>query len=249
VSANQQQIVKLENIPLAFGFRDLGIEDPNKRLWQGDPLKNKDGVWTLNDIVKPHGTLMLVPFVFRAIQHIEDSGIFHEDNMVEILPDQPLPDDEQLEAWNKAVPKNQWQDGLNNDKREPWRRSYGGYFINPIDGSLSIYLNTTNGARVCIEKLKSQIERMSAMRGRTLGAIVELRDRAVSKEFKKLGPFCLVVGWFEIGNGPKWLAATTNPRFLTKSDTSRLVDDRKTKKFDPSSWSEILDDDLPDDLK
>jgi hypothetical protein len=236
----QAQTVKLENLPLAFNFHDLGIEDPNKRLWQGDGLKNKDGVWSINDIVQPRGTLMLVPFAFRAIQHIEESGIFHDDNMIEILPDQPLPDDDQLAEWNASVPKSQWQDG-HNGPREPWRKCWGAYFINPLDCSLSTFLNTTQGSRVCINRLKSQIERMSAMQGKTLGAVVELSDRVVSKEFKKIGPSSNVVGWFEIANAPKWLAATTNPAFLTKASTAQLTDDRRTgkKKLD-------FDDDLTD---
>ena len=153
-------VVTLENIPLVINWRDLSFEDPAKRLWQGDSLKCNGGVWTWSEVTRPHGTLVLVPFAFHAVQHIEADGIIHSDNMIE-LPGSELPDDAQLAQWNDDTPKSRWQTDRNGEPQPPWQRCWGAYVINPADAALATFLNKTNGQRVCIEKLKASIDRMS----------------------------------------------------------------------------------------
>jgi hypothetical protein len=160
------QIMKLENIPLSIDFHDLGLADPGKRMWQEGSVKCKDGVWAWNDVAQPQGLLVMVPFAFRAVEHIEAGGIIQTDNMVE-LPGAPLPSAEQLAERNAQIPKSHWQVDQNGEEQEPFRFCWGSYIINPANAALATFVNSTNGQMVCIETLKGQIERMSGLRDTT----------------------------------------------------------------------------------
>lgn len=160
---------------------------------------------------------------------------------------------------NSAIPEANWQDNRNGGKRPPWHFCWGGYLVDPQDAALYTYINSTSGAKVAVNMIKSQFERMNALRGQQLGAVVELHDRVVSKQFNKKGPLFVVIGWVELTNAPAWLgSAPAAPQLLIeaheeedayKSTNKRGVQRTHLRQTRKPSWNEILDDDLPDDLK
>jgi len=209
----RNDIVESKQLPRAISFADLDIVDPSERLFQGVALKNVDGVWSKSKVTIPNGTVMFLPVTFFAVQHIEVSGIIHEDNLIE-KPGEPLPSDEDLKKWNAQIPEHLWQNDLNGGKRPPWHRAYGAYLIDPRSGALLTYLNDTNGAEFAIREAKGQIKRISASNRRHLCGVVELGMREVSKRYNKLGPSFDFVDWIEMIDVPPWLGPVAPPKLL-----------------------------------
>jgi hypothetical protein len=99
----------LDQIPLVFDFRDFKIADPAKRFWQGEGLKNTDGVWTSEGDTLPLGTILLCVFASHVVQQIEKSGIIFAETIVE-LAGQPFPSDDEIYMSNDKIPKDRWRE-------------------------------------------------------------------------------------------------------------------------------------------
>jgi hypothetical protein len=179
------------NLPIVTqdGF---DLVDPSERLIQGEILKCNDGHWfTRHGQDFEHGKPMLVVNMARALQHWQ-----FEQPVATIVekPGQPFPDADDL---NAAIPRDQWENGLDGKPRPPWQLQYVVYLIDPIDGGMYTYLNSTKGARIAFDQLRSRMNNMRALSGKQLVPVVELDERRVSKEYNKIGPFFRPVRWLE----------------------------------------------------
>ena len=192
------------NFPV-IDFQSLGFDDPNVRLIQDEILKFTDGHWSSRSgIVFQHGTVMLAAFTAHAVQHFEFDGPVMKDTVVK-MSSKELPDIEEL---NSKIPREEWNTDRFGNTNPPWRHQYIVYLEDPQTASLYTYINSTGGAEIAVGKLEGQLKRMTWLCGKRLGAVVELHEQLVSKQYKKMGPRFQITGWFELVNVPAWLASS-----------------------------------------
>ena len=164
------------------GSGALGFDDPNVRLIQDEVLKFTDGRWSSRSgIVFQHGTVMLAAFTANAVQHFEFDGPVMKDTVVK-MSSKELPDIEEL---NAKIPREEWDTDRFGNTNPPWRHQYIVYLEDPQTASLYTYINSTDGAEIAVGKLEGQLKRMTWLCGKRLGAVVELHEQLVSKQYKK----------------------------------------------------------------
>ena len=66
----------------------------------------------------------------------------------------PLPDVDEL---NAAIPRNEWEKGLDGQPRAPWTVVFALYMVHLESGQLYTALNSTTGWRMAFEKLREQV--------------------------------------------------------------------------------------------
>src|SRR5262249_49793186 len=83
----------------------------------------------------------------------------------------PLPDLDQL---NGAIPKSEWEPGLDGHPRTPYSHQYCVYLLDPNDGQFFTLMNSTVGMRMLWESLAERWEVMRHLRGADVIAVVNL---------------------------------------------------------------------------
>lgn len=164
-----------------------------------------------------------------------------------------LPD---IDALNEPIPVNEWDiSRFNNEPRPPYSLYHVVYVTSEDDGATYTISLNTKGQREAYEELQTKLA-IDAAKGVTGIPEIELdwKWMPAAKGTKKQRPFYRVVGRF--GNGSQ---STASPQIEHDNDTSddgraRRTTKRGVQRIDKSttdkpSWSEILDDDLPDSLK
>ena len=119
-----------ENLPMAVcdddGFAD---GDDDNRIIKGSIYRCTDGVWTETDgTLLPPGTKRIVLGVTEVLQR------WLNQRPVETIATRPFPDLDQL---NDAIPKDEWELGLDGNPRAPWTHQFVVYLLNPADASIS----------------------------------------------------------------------------------------------------------------
>jgi hypothetical protein len=112
-------------------------EDEGDRMIRGSLLKFVDGLWSTRD-GEPIPELLLVMNITRGLQRWQDGM------PVETIMQKPgitLPDVDDL---NAAVPQDQWEDGLNGEKRPPWQLNCVVYLVDP-EGREQFHLRELDG--------------------------------------------------------------------------------------------------------
>jgi hypothetical protein len=128
--------------------------------------------------------------------------------------------------------------GINGKPRPPWSHSYAAYLLDPGDASIHTYINDTGGAEAGIRLLNDRVKWMRALRGERVFPVATLGSRLHSKKYSKRGPNFIIISWRELGNGG-------GPKPLGPQDPVKQIG----KPVNEPSFAEILDDDLPDELK
>src|SRR5262249_37838105 len=166
-------------------------------LIQGEILKFVDGIWSIRGGGEiPPGTVLLAIGTTEALQCWKDQRVL---DTVRKTPDEPLPDIDQL---NEQIPKSEWEAGLNGEPKPPWAHVFVAYLVNPRDGALYTFLNSTFGAMRAVKDLEQRVEWMRAMRGERVSPLVTLASKLMQTKYgKKMRPHFEIGGWRELGGG------------------------------------------------
>jgi hypothetical protein len=129
-----------QNLP-ADGFADEG---DSGRLLQGSRLICIDGVWTWakDETEVQAGKRFLILGTAEGQQHWADGELVEE---IKKTPGEPFA--ESVEARNAEIPKDTWEDGKGGP-RPPWVHQFAVYLLDPDDGAIYTYMNSTNGAAI-----------------------------------------------------------------------------------------------------
>jgi hypothetical protein len=233
--SNAENLPALPNNDDDFEFCPLAHE----QVIHGDIFSCVDGNWRDGEgNAIPRDKPFICLGTAEVVQHFEDGMPVKDDTYVR-TPTDPLPD---INARNAEIPQDQWDIGINGEPRPPWSHSYAAYLLDPMDASIHTYINNTGGAHAGIRLLNDRVKWMRALRGARVFPIATLGSRLHSKKFNKLGPSFIIGGWRELGGGrpseggPKQLGAQHPVKQIGKS-------------INEPTLAEILDDDLPDELK
>jgi hypothetical protein len=108
-----------------------------------------------------------------------------------------LPDPDDL---NSAIPIDQWETGIDGQKRPPWADTVVVYTINPATGSFYTYVSSTTGGRIAVDHLKESVAGMRMLRSDRVLPLVTLGERPMKTRFGgKSRPHFEIVGWKEAG--------------------------------------------------
>jgi hypothetical protein len=120
--------------------------------------------------------------------------------LVDEIIDKPLPDLDQL---NGAIPKSEWERGLDGHPRPPYSHQYCVYLLDPNDGQFFTLMNSTVGMKMLWESLAERWEVMRHLRGADVRAVVNLATRPfrTAKWGIKYRPDLRILEWRRPGAG------------------------------------------------
>jgi hypothetical protein len=146
---------------------------------------------------------LIVLHTTRAVRHWQKNKLLRE-----LCEDHgELPDCGKL---NAAIPTEEWDVGIDSNPRPPWHLNYVAYLLDPADASLYTYVNSTKGAEVAWNKLRTSVQWMRALRGAGVFPVVELGS-APMKKFAKMRPEFRIREWTDLGGGAAATAAAPKP--------------------------------------
>jgi hypothetical protein len=244
-----------QNLPvIPNDFDDAGTDD---RVIQGQLLKCVDGNWSTRDETP-------LPEVLLALSTAHFLQCWKEQKVVETIRDHPLPS---IDDLNAQVPQEEWEEGIDGKPKPPWQHAFIVYLLDPKDASVYTYINSTVGARMAYENLKSRVVMMRKMRGTAVHPVVALGKATFQGKFgPKIRPEFNIVDWRELGGDGAALpsapvariehyAAPETPAdiaaksaFAPKAKPVKFGEVMPGKKVKPPSVSEELNDELPGDL-
>jgi hypothetical protein len=115
----------------------------------------------------------------------------------EVIRNKPLPDPDVL---NAAIPVDEWEVGLDGQKRPPWADTAVVYFIDPLTGAFFTFVSSTTGARIGVDHLKESVTGMRMLRGDRVLPLIKLGERPMKTRFGvKSRPHFEIVSWKEAG--------------------------------------------------
>ena len=166
-----------------------------QRLLRGTLLKwNEVDGYRDRDGVQPVEGPYLLWGMEQGYQRWKDRTV------VEEIIDKPLPDLEQL---NEAIPKSEWEPGLDGHPRPPYSHQYCVYLLDPNDGQFFTLMNSTVGMKMLWESLAERWEVMRHLRGADVIAVVNLATRPfrTAKWGIKYRPDLKILEWRKPGGG------------------------------------------------
>ena len=213
---------------------NLPTIDTSERLIHGSLLKCVDGRWSTQDNPDMTGQQLLGLTTAKAIQR------WHLDKRVGEFVDTGtgLPDVDEL---NDAIPRTEWETGLDGQPRPPWQRQYVLYLLNTSDASIFTFANGTIGAQIAWERLRDRVNWMRALRGAAVFPLITLDSRPMKTKFgTKLRPEFSITDWRDLGS-------TGNPAFESKP--SRAIEGKIAtpvgKPVNTPTATETLNDEIP----
>ena len=140
-----------------------------QRLLRGTLLKwnEVDGYLDRDGVQPVEG-----PYLLWAME--EGYQRWKDQTVVDEIIDKPLPDLEQL---NGAIPKSEWEPGLDGHPRPPYSHQYCVYLLDPNDGQFFTLMNSTVGMKMLWESLAERWKVMRHLRGADVIAVVNLATR------------------------------------------------------------------------
>jgi hypothetical protein len=184
------------NLPIQAddGFGDALDAD---RVIQGSIIKCVDGHWSDREGVPfPAETKMLAMSTAICLQHWKDGQPV--DTIIK-RPGQSLPDVDEL---NGKIPKKEWELGLDKKPRPPWERQFVVYLVREDDASIFTFINSTKGAEIAFDRLKSKVTLKRQLSGaNNILPVVQLDNRPMKTDYgQKLRPEFTVVEWRQLGS-------------------------------------------------
>jgi hypothetical protein len=180
------------------------------RLIKGQLIRwNETNGWMDRDGLRPP-EIMLAVALSEAIQRWRDKKV------VEEITAKPLPD---VNLLNEAVPKHEWELGLDGQPKPPYSHQFVVYLLDPGSGAFFTYLNSTVGARIAHEQLREKVVTMRTLRGTRVVPVVKLTHRPM-KTFvgMKHRPEFEIVGWKQLGGeGGGTLSGPQAPQLTSPS--------------------------------
>ena len=164
-----------------------------QRLLRGTLLKwNEVDGYLDRDGVQPVEGPYLLWGMEQGYQRWKDQTLIDE------IIDKPLPN---LEELNGAIPKSEWEPGLDGHPRTPYSHQYCVYLLDPNDGQFFTLMNSTVGMRMLWESLAERWEVMRHLRGADVIAVVNLATRPfrTAKWGIKYRPDLRILEWRKLG--------------------------------------------------
>lgn len=154
-----------------------------------------------------------------------------KDNKPEVIRDKPLPDPEQL---NAAIPKNEWEKGIDGQLRKPWAHIVVVYFVNPNTGEIYTYTAPTTGAHIAFDALREAVMTMRALRGQRVMPVVNLSDRSMKTNFgMRKRPHFEIIGWKAPGGEGAPVLPKPTPPQLSGPATAPAAASNPTQPYQP----------------
>jgi hypothetical protein len=174
------------------------------RLIKGQLVRwNETNGWMDRDGLRP-------PEIMLAIALSEALQCWKGKKPVETITAKPLPDVNDL---NEAVPKSEWEPGLDGKPKPPWQHQVIVYLIDPTSGGFFTYLNSTTGARIAVDQLREKVITMRALRGARVVPVVRLTHRPMKTQFgMRNRPEFEVIEWRQWGGDGGAIAAPRAPQ-------------------------------------
>ncbi len=114
-------------------------------------------------------------------------------------PNKPLPDIDEL---NAKIPEAEWELGLNGKPEPPWKLCFIVYLVNPVDAGVFTFINSTVGARIAFDRLKTKVVTMRQLRGECVVPLVRLDSKPMKTQCgQKMRPDFAIVDWRQLGGG------------------------------------------------
>ncbi len=211
-------------------YKNDGWDDADSaddRVIQGTLIKCVDGHWTDRDKrAIPSSTRLLALSTHQLLQRWQDG------QPAETIPKRPGESLPNIDELNAAIPREQWEPGLDGAPRPPWQKQYSVYLLDCVSAEQYTFTNCTVGARIAVENLKDKVKWMRAMRGADVFPVVELSSAPMkTRKGAKIRPEFRVVAWRQLGNGepgpaiaePAAVAAIGKP--VAAVSNHELVDD------------------------
>jgi hypothetical protein len=218
------------------------------RLIKGQLLRwNETNDWIDRDGLRP-------PEIMLAIAISEALQCWRNKKPVETITEKPLPDVNDL---NEAVPKSEWEPGLDGKPKPPWQHQVIVYLIDPTSGGFFTYLNSTIGARMAVDQLREKVITMRALRGVRVMPVVKLTHRPMKTAFgMKRRPEFEVVEWRQWGGGtisgpqtPQLAGPASEsplePKAEPKTETAGNQSLASMRSVKPVSTAEFVSDEIP----
>jgi cell division septation protein DedD len=217
-----------------------GFDGPrNTGRVRGTFLKWNDSTgWVTRDGLAPPQPLLVI-----AVKELLQRWLAGEP---ENIFDQPLPDPDEL---NAAIPKSEWETGIDGVPRPPWAHTVAVYLVCPATGQAFTYTSSTIGAHIAYDQLREAVITMRALRGARVMPLVLLGDRPMKTKFgMKLRPNFEIIGWRAPGEPqpiagemqPQLTAPTTAPATAAPSEPTETPASQaqaKSKKAQPKPKS------------
>jgi hypothetical protein len=208
--------------------------DTSERLIHGALLKCVDGRWSTQDEPDMTGTQLLALTTVRAIQR------WQLKEPIETIVDSGagLPD---IDKLNAAIPRTEWEPGLDGAPRPPWQRQFVVYLLDTSDASIFTFANGTIGACMAWERLVDRVNWMRALRGTTVFPLVTLDSRPMKTQFgTKLRPELSITEWRDLGSAGSPSLESTALRAIEAKTVAPVGEPIKAP-----TTTETLDDEIP----
>ena len=129
-----------------------------------------------------------------------------------VIDVEPLPDPDEL---NAAIPKSEWEIGMDGQPQEPWKHTVVAYFIDVNDGSFYSFISPTIGAHMAIDGLREKIIGKRMLVGGQIMPVVRLSTRPMQTRFGvKVRPHFDVESWRTPPDNHSALPAKPTPQVI-----------------------------------
>jgi hypothetical protein len=166
----------------------------------GDRIKfSGSNVWT--DVNGKPLDLLIRYLVMRAFTGLQRWVNKDGKRVPEVIVDKPLPDPDVL---NARIPKETWEIGKHDGKpKAPWSKIWVLHLVNPINGQMFTYVNSTRGTEIAYGKLMDQVFAAKSLRGGAdVVPAIQLSTKPMKTQFgDRERPHYEVVGLRNIGQG------------------------------------------------
>jgi len=171
---------------------DFPSGTPGKRELRGTPARwNETTKWVDRDGLPLPSPMLVVGFTTELHRW--------KDKKLDKISEHPLPDPADL---NSAIPKAEWEKGLDGQPRPPWQLTYVIWLVSLDTGALYKYANSTFGAMLLYNHLDEQVAVMRMIRGEHVLPIVNLEQRPMKTQYgMKTRPHLHIIGWRTPGGG------------------------------------------------
>jgi hypothetical protein len=168
--------------------------------------KFTDGDWSIGGVPADPKRRLVAVHTQTFIRRWRDKKV------IETITTMPLPD---LDALNAAVPRSEWEIGLDGNPLKPYERAHRLDLLNLDSGEHTTFVAATAGAARAVSLLKDQVRWMRRMRGPNVVPQLTLSWAPFKTQFgMKKRPDFKVAGWFDLGGGGPAAVQTQAPKQL-----------------------------------
>ena len=157
------------------------------RLMRGMLLRYGSQGWLDRDSVTPSPSLRLLAYESKDVLQMWKGG---KPSVIDV---EPLPDPDEL---NAAIPKSEWEVGMDGQPQDPWKHTVVAYFVDVNDGSFYSFISPTIGAHMAIGALRESIIGKRMLDGGMIMPVVKLSTRPMQTRFGvKVRPHFDIESW------------------------------------------------------